>query len=154
VIPTVVNSKTHQFTVSHPSSITIPSHREGEHIADSVKLAWISSKFPIWFQKFVGLVLRSKIIPFFGSTRSGAMVGAGAVSSQELWDAAGVQKDITNQLIQDWQRLELDALLCPTMPFPAPPVNAPAILPCTYIRFLRYSVYSFIIRNVKLYFYI
>ena len=71
----------------------------------------------------------SKAIPFFHSKRTGIFFGSGAVSSVDLWDATGVQKDIMNQMIADWQRLELDCMISPLMPIPAPPVDAPAMLP-------------------------
>jgi hypothetical protein len=95
-------------------------------------LVWLSSKLPNWLQKILGRILTSKAIPFLHSKRTGVFFGSGAVTSTDLWDASGVQKEILNQMVADWQRLELDAMISPIMPIPAPPVNAPGLLPSKF----------------------
>lgn len=73
--------------------------------------------------------MTSKLFPFMYSKRTAAMFGAGAVSSKELWDNQGEKKKVIEEMHAEWERLELDAVLCPLFPFAAPLINYPGLLP-------------------------
>lgn len=73
--------------------------------------------------------MNCRLFPFLYSKRTSVLFGAGAVSSQDLWDATGDKYKITDEILQEWKRLNLDSVICPLFPFPAPPVNLPGLLP-------------------------
>lgn len=71
------------------------------------------------------------------------MFGAGAVSSKDLWDNHGEKKKIIEEIHGEWDRLELDAVLCPLFPFPAPQINAPGMLPMAVCYAMIWNLVEF-----------
>lgn len=103
-------------------------------MAEGMKLVWIGSKLPRGFQRFVGRIMMSKALPFLHSKRTGIMFGSGASKSTDLWEASGQKREIIEEVMTQWEHLRLDSVICNVMPFPAPVVNAPGMLPGTFIK--------------------
>jgi hypothetical protein len=57
------------------------------------------------------------------------MMGAGACTANDLWENTGEKNKITAEVHSEWKRLNLDAVLSPLFPFPAPLINYPGLLP-------------------------
>jgi len=63
------------------------------------------------------------------SKRTSALLGAGACSPTELWESTGEKNRIINEVLTEWKKLNLDAVVSPVFPFPAPLINYPGLLP-------------------------
>lgn len=57
------------------------------------------------------------------------MFGAGAVTSKDLWENQGGKRKVIEDMHAEWERLELDAVISPLFPFPAPLIQYPGLLP-------------------------
>ena len=104
-------------------------YRKGEDIAKGVFFVWLGSKIPLWVQRIASRLMKIRMLSCMYSTRMASMFGACAETSQDLWKAEGEKKALLEQVLAEWQRLELDTVLCPIFPFPAPPADYPGLLP-------------------------
>lgn len=108
--------------------------RKGERIAKSVALTYLGSWIPQCLQRLIGSMMNCKLFPFLYSKRTSVLFGAGACSSTDLWDATGDKCNIIEEVLEEWKRLNLNAVICPLFPFPAPPVNLPGLLPSKLVN--------------------
>ena len=72
---------------------------------------------------------------FLGYSRIANLVGAaGDKSTTEVWALNARKKELTNSTISAWRALNLDAVICPAMVFPSPPIGigAKVSMMCCY----------------------
>ena len=94
-----------------------------------MKLLWISAKTPIWMHKIIRRILLMKMLPTY-SKRLAVFSRPAARSSYDVWEAVAEQKEIRDEILNQWEELRLDALICNVLPVPAPPLDAPTMIPC------------------------
>ena len=78
--------------------------------------------------------------------RTRVFIGVGASSANDLLDALGQKQELSHKVLNDWRNLQLDALICPVFPFPAPPLDNPRFLPGSYLICLKYQ--ALLIQNI------
>ena len=98
--------------------------RKGELISEDAKLIESSTRIPIWAHKLLARLMSTNLIPAIHSKRLGAFMGSGATKSTEIWDAVADKRRIIDEILTEWDHLELDSLIMNTLPFPAPRADA------------------------------
>lgn len=51
------------------------------------------------------------------------------VCNDALFFGTGEKCRVIAAILEEWKQLNLNAVICPLFPFPAPPVNLPGLLP-------------------------
>jgi len=64
--------------------------------------------------------MRTRLIPGMHSKRLALFMGAASTKSTHVWDAVAEKRRVTQELLSEWEQLELDGLIHNTLPFPAP----------------------------------
>jgi len=112
-------------------------------VAQAMTLTHVVSYIPNCVQRWATRLMTTKWFPFLYSPRTSVMVGAGAISTAELWEAEGGKNEMTDELLAEFKRCEIDAVLCPVFPFPAPPVDAPGMLPQAVVYSIAWNLSDF-----------
>jgi len=71
------------------------------------------------------------------------MFGTAAIASQELWEKNGEKRKVIEEMHAEWERLKVDAVICPLFPFAAPLVNYPGILPVAVCYAMIWNLVDF-----------
>lgn len=130
--------KTYVGAVSSDGMETLRVLMEGETLVDPIKNMWRLGHVPNTVRE-----IASAFLPWIGEERMAHMVGTvGRKSVAELWKIAAMRNMLRQNELEDWERLGVEALLCPATVLPAPPIAGAEELTLMFSYFGRYNLFG------------
>ncbi|CAL8109904.1 unnamed protein product [Orchesella dallaii] len=113
-----------------------------EPVARSAIFHFWMSWIPRSIRVVLAGVMNSNLLPFFYSPRIATMFRGGAEKSSDLMLAAGERGKLLQQMATEWEKHNLDLLLCPTFPFAAVPLKDAGYLKPAIVHTLMWNMFD------------
>jgi fatty acid amide hydrolase len=115
---------------------------KGEPIPLAMLTNFILYNSPMWFRKLAASIVEQPI-PFIHTKRAATFFRGGSGNSKDLWTRLGDRKKMIEDLTNQWKKLNLDLLLCPSFPFPAVATNLTGRLQSAVVYTMIWNLFDF-----------